>query len=51
MPELADNALVLIDDYYKWDGCAQAVHEYLAEQQLPYRIQQGYEEVCFIRKQ
>jgi O-methyltransferase len=32
---------VVIDDYYDWDGCAIAVHEFLAERRLPYRIYQG----------
>ena len=32
---------VVIDDYYDWDGCAVAVHEFLAERRLPHRIYQG----------
>lgn len=32
---------VILDDYYDWDGCAIAVHEFLAERRLPYRIYQG----------
>jgi len=33
--------LVLIDDYYTWDGCAKAVHDFLAERQATERIYQG----------
>lgn len=33
-----EEGTVIIDDYFAWDGCARAVHEYLAENDLPYRI-------------
>jgi O-methyltransferase len=33
--------LVLIDDYYTWDGCAKAVHDFLAKRQAPEQIHQG----------
>lgn len=39
-PLLAPGAAVIVDDYYAWDGCARAVHEYLAGHDLPYRIRQ-----------
>jgi O-methyltransferase len=29
VPFVADQGLVIIDDYYEWDGCARAVNEYL----------------------
>ena len=29
-PLLVDDGLVLIDDYYTWDGCSRAVHDYLS---------------------
>lgn len=38
MPVTSKKAVVIIDDYYAWDGCARAVHEYLALNDLPYRI-------------
>jgi O-methyltransferase len=31
-PHVAPGGLVLIDDYFAWDGCARAVHEYLGAQ-------------------
>jgi len=34
-PHVTPGGLVLIDDYYAWDGCARAVHEYLARQPDP----------------
>jgi O-methyltransferase len=33
--------LILIDDYYDWEGCAKAVHAFLATRQAPERIYQG----------
>lgn len=37
-PHLKDGALVIIDDYYTWDGCAKAVHEFLAKTMTSTRI-------------
>lgn len=31
--------LVVVDDYYSWEGCAVAVHEFLAARRLPHRIE------------
>jgi len=33
--------MILIDDYFTWDGCAKAVHEFLAETEATERVQQG----------
>jgi hypothetical protein len=33
--------VVLIDDYYAWEGCAKAVHTFLAKRMAPERIYQG----------
>jgi hypothetical protein len=38
MPRVADSATVIVDDYYAWDGCARAVHDYMSRNDLPYRI-------------
>ncbi len=32
------NGLILIDDYYTWDGCTRAVHDYLSKNQRTERI-------------
>jgi hypothetical protein len=29
---------VIFDDYYVWDGCAVAVHEFMGRRSLAYRI-------------
>jgi hypothetical protein len=38
MPITSEGATVIVDDYYAWDGCARAIHDYLAAADLPYRI-------------
>jgi O-methyltransferase len=38
VPLVHDDGVVLIDDYYAWDGCARAVHDYLSRHDLAYRI-------------
>jgi O-methyltransferase len=35
---VSDRGTVIVDDYYAWDGCARAVHDYLSRGELPYRI-------------
>jgi O-methyltransferase len=33
--------VIIVDDYYAWDGCARAVHHFLAARSLPDRIHQS----------
>lgn len=47
MPQMAANGLVIIDDYYTWDGCARAVHDWIAQTQAPIRIRQSSNDVCY----
>ena len=37
-PKVLDGGTVILDDYYAWDGCARATHDYLSHRDLPYRI-------------
>lgn len=39
---LAPGALVIVDDYYAWDGCSRAVHDFLSRNELTARIKQKY---------
>jgi O-methyltransferase len=42
--------LVVIDDYYTWDGCSRAVHGFLARHSLTARVRQYADSsVCYIR--
>ena len=36
----APNALIIIDDYVAWEGCARAVHDFLARDKLATRIRE-----------
>ena len=49
-PQVADGGLILIDDYYTWDGCARAVHDYLSEHKLAARIRCTDRDVAYIIK-
>ncbi|GAL67635.1 TylF/MycF/NovP-related O-methyltransferase [Jejuia pallidilutea] len=49
-PLVAENGLIIIDDYYAWDGCSRAVHDYLSKNNLPLRIRQTKNDVCYIIK-
>jgi len=49
-PKVQAGGLILIDDYYVWDGCARAVHDYLSRNSLPDRIFQSKEGLCYIVK-
>lgn len=48
-PSVNENGLIIIDDYYTWDGCSKAVHDYLSEHKRPERIN-SFGGVCFIKK-
>ena len=37
-PNVSEEGVVIVDDYYAWDGCARAVHDYISYKDLPYRI-------------
>jgi O-methyltransferase len=49
-PFLAPQALIIIDDYYTWDGCSKAVHDFLSEQKLSDRIYCTKEGIAYIIK-
>jgi hypothetical protein len=38
VPITAEDGLIVVDDYYAWDGCARALHDFLSRWDLPYRI-------------
>jgi O-methyltransferase len=49
-PHVARGGLILIDDYYAWDGCARAVHEYLAQRDAQERIRESPAGVAYLVK-
>jgi O-methyltransferase len=36
---VVEGGLIIFDDYYIYDGCSRAVHEFLAERKVPAKIQ------------
>lgn len=38
MPKVSVGGIVIVDDYYAWDGCARAVHDWLSRNGAPYRL-------------
>lgn len=49
-PLVVKGGLVLIDDYYTWEGCSRAVHDYLSSIQSQSRIQTSKYGTCYIIK-
>jgi O-methyltransferase len=39
---LAPGGIVIVDDYYAWDGCSRAVHDFFSRHQLTARITQRH---------
>jgi O-methyltransferase len=48
-PHVMTKGLIIIDDYYAWDGCSRAVHDFLSRTQSLDRIE-AWGSVCFIKK-
>ena len=48
LPLAVPGGLMLIDDYYTWDGCARAVHDYLSREQAAERIEKTSGGVAYI---
>lgn len=49
-PLVTPGGVIILDDYYTWDGCARAVHEYLGKSGTTSRIHQMHDGVAFIVK-
>ncbi len=49
-PLISVGGLIVIDDYYVWDGCSRAVHDYLSETKSSSRIFQWKNHVAYIIK-
>lgn len=47
-PQVNRGGVVIIDDYYAFEGCARAVHDYLSQHKLGCRISQLDNDVCYI---
>jgi O-methyltransferase len=49
-PQVNKGGLIIIDDYYDWEGCSKAVHDYLSRNSIPCRIKSTQGGVCYIIK-
>jgi O-methyltransferase len=49
-PQVLAGGIILLDDYYTWDGCSKAVHDYLSKTKSASRIHQWNNQVGFIVK-
>ena len=38
--QCAPGALIIIDDYLRWEGCTRAVHDFLSQRKLPCRVRE-----------
>jgi hypothetical protein len=47
-PHMSEEGVIILDDYYTWDGCSRAVHHYLARHGYAARISQTHG-ICTIR--
>lgn len=45
---MADDGIIIVDDYYTWDGCSRAVHDFLSRCKSTARITQRYG-ICVIK--
>ncbi len=43
--------IIILDDYYTWDGCSRAVHDFLSSIKSSSRILRSPEGICYIIKQ
>lgn len=49
-PLVVPGGVVIIDDYFVWEGCARAVHDYLSETKSPERIRSTAHAVAYLEK-
>ena len=49
-PKLNNGGIVILDDYYTWDGCSRAVHDYLSANKSKSRIYQLDNKLAYILK-
>jgi O-methyltransferase len=49
---ISSGGIIIIDDYYTWDGCTKAIHDFLSTRQLNLKIRQTrFGGVAFIVKE
>jgi hypothetical protein len=46
---VAPGGLIVVDDYYTWDGCSRAVHDFLSRRSAIERIR-NFRSICYLEK-
>ena len=49
-PKVQPGGLIILDDYYVWDGCSRALHDYLSMHKRSERINRAYTAGCYLVK-
>lgn len=49
-PKVVYGGIIILDDYYYWEGCSKATHDYLSSIQSPSRIYKAAEDIAYIIK-
>ena len=49
-PKVVKGGIIIIDDYYTWEGCTKAVHDYLSKYKLSNTIHQHMDTIAYIIK-
>jgi O-methyltransferase len=47
---VTENGYIVLDDYYTWDGCSRALHEFLSKRKATERIRSFNGSVCYLQK-
>ena len=47
---VAPGGVIIVDDYYAWEGCARAVHDFLSTNKISDRIRTSAAGVCYLVK-
>jgi O-methyltransferase len=46
---VAAGGLIVLDDYYTWDGCSRALHDFLSRRSALERVR-NHGDICFLQK-
>jgi O-methyltransferase len=50
-PQVTAGGVIIVDDYFTWEGCAKAVHDYFANEGVTENVRQTAHKVAYIVKQ
>lgn len=48
--KVATGGIIIFDDYYVFDGCSRAVHDFLSRNSLPDRVNRAYSGIAYLIK-